>query len=91
MAEIKKPISFGNLAAYTGEMKKRYAEKADLSGYVQKEEGKGLSANDFTDEAKEKLDAIPKKIVTEDNIEEILDTIYEGITIPEIEALLEQI
>jgi hypothetical protein len=30
----------------------------DLSGYVEKEAGKGLSANDFTDELKAKLDAI---------------------------------
>ena len=32
--------------------------KVGLSGYVEKEAGKGLSANDFTDELKAKLDAI---------------------------------
>ena len=31
---------------------------ADFAGYVEKEAGKGLSANDFTDELKAKLDAI---------------------------------
>lgn len=30
----------------------------DLDGYVKKEEGKGLSTNDFTDELKEKLEGI---------------------------------
>lgn len=30
----------------------------DLSGYVQKEDGKGLSTNDFTDADKQKLDGI---------------------------------
>lgn len=30
----------------------------ELSGYVQKEDGKGLSTNDFTDADKEKLDSI---------------------------------
>ena len=30
----------------------------DLSGYVEKEAGKGLSANDFTDALKAKLDSI---------------------------------
>lgn len=32
----------------------------DLSGYVEKVEGKGLSSNDFTDEEKEKLAGIAK-------------------------------
>jgi len=32
--------------------------KIDLSGYVQKEEGKGLSANDFTNDLKAKLEGI---------------------------------
>ena len=30
----------------------------DLSGYVKKEDGKGLSTNDYTDEDKEKLDSL---------------------------------
>ena len=34
----------------------------DLSGYVEKEDGKGLSANDFTDADKEKLDGIEEHI-----------------------------
>jgi uncharacterized protein YacL (UPF0231 family) len=32
----------------------------DISGKVDKETGKGLSANDFTDELKNKLDGITK-------------------------------
>lgn len=32
--------------------------KVDLSGYVQKETGKGLSTNDFDNDAKTKLDGI---------------------------------
>lgn len=33
-------------------------DKIDLSNYVKKEKGKGLSSNDFTDENKEKLDSL---------------------------------
>ena len=35
-----------------------YATKSDLTDYVQKEQGKGLSSNDFTDEEKQKLDGM---------------------------------
>ena len=35
-----------------------YATKADLNDYVQKEQGKGLSSNDFTDSEKQKLDGM---------------------------------
>lgn len=42
----------------TPEGKKTLAWKEELDSYVEKEEGKGLSANDFTDEYKEKLDKV---------------------------------
>ena len=35
-----------------------YATKVDLNNYVQKEQGKGLSSNDFTDAEKQKLDGM---------------------------------
>lgn len=35
-----------------------YAEKSELEDYVAKEEGKALSANDYTDEDKAKLDGV---------------------------------
>lgn len=41
-----------------GQVEKVGDWEVDLSGYVQKEDGKGLSANDFTDAAKTKLDGI---------------------------------
>lgn len=50
----------------------------DLSGYVQKEEGKGLSSNDFTGEEKAKL----AKAITEDDmatdeeVAEMLDQVF---------------
>lgn len=34
--------------------------ETDLAGYVEKEEGKALSSNDFTDELKAKLLAVPE-------------------------------
>lgn len=37
-----------------------YALKTDLSKYVGKVDGKGLSTNDYTDKAKAKVDAIPE-------------------------------
>lgn len=50
----------------------------DLSGYQQKEEGKGLSSNDFTDEEKEKLG---KALTTDDmatdaEVAEMLDQVF---------------
>lgn len=36
-----------------------YAKTTDLSSYVKKVDGKGLSTNDYTDAAKAKVDAIP--------------------------------
>lgn len=47
-----------NVTVDTPEGKKVLAWKEDLDNYVQKEEGKGLSTNDFSDEYKEKLDKV---------------------------------
>ena len=49
--------------------------RVDLSSLVEKEEGKGLSSNDFTDEDKAKLDGMRK--ATE---EEILAVLAEAMT-----------
>ena len=49
----------------------------DLSGYVQKEEGKGLSANDFTDELKAKLENGPE-IATDAEVTEMLSEVFEA-------------
>lgn len=48
--------------------------KVDLSGYQQKEDGKGLSANDFTDEAKAKLDGI--ETADNDEISTMLNEVF---------------
>lgn len=49
----------------SGKWEKIGSTKTDLSNYVEKEEGKGLSTNDFTDELKEKLEGIDlSEIVT---------------------------
>ena len=46
----------------------------DLSGYQQKEAGKGLSTNDFTDEDKEKLDGL--NIATDEEVQEMLNEVF---------------
>lgn len=48
--------------------------KVDLSGYVQKVDGKGLSANDYTDADKAKLDGIEMAADTE--IIAMLDEVF---------------
>ena len=48
----------------------------DLSGYVAKEEGKGLSANDFTDELKARLEAGPD-IATDAEVTEMLAEVFD--------------
>lgn len=50
----------------------------DLEGYVQKEEGKDLSSNDFTDEDKAKLDGIPET-ATDAEIKEMLDSVFGAV------------
>lgn len=46
----------------------------DLSGYVQKAPGKGLSTNDYTDEDKAKLAGL--EIATEDEVNAVLDVVF---------------
>lgn len=46
----------------------------DLTGYVQAEEGKGLSANDFTDEDKAKLDGLT--FATDAEVDAMLDEVF---------------
>lgn len=41
--------------------------------YVLKEDGKGLSTNDFTDALKEKLDGIIDETVTADDIKDLFN------------------
>lgn len=48
--------------------------KVDLSGYQAKEEGKGLSSNDFTDEDKAKLDGLT--FATDEEVAAALAEIY---------------
>lgn len=54
--------------------------KVDLSGYVQKETGKGLSTNDFDNDAKDKLDGIV--MATDAEITTMLDEVF-GAATPE--------
>ena len=53
--------------------------KVDLSGKVDKVDGKGLSANDFTDEAKAKLDGI--EMATDAEVDAMLTEVF-GATEP---------
>ncbi len=46
----------------------------DLSGYVQKEEGKGLSTNDYTAEDKAKLDSM--QAATDAEFTEMLNEVF---------------
>lgn len=46
----------------------------DLNGYVPKEDGKGLSTNDYTDEDKEKLAGI--NLATDAEVAEMLDGVF---------------
>lgn len=55
----------------------------DLSGYVQKEEGKVLSSNDFTDEDKAKLDGLD--FATDEEVAAMLDEVFGGEEEPEVE------
>ena len=48
--------------------------KVDLSDYQQKEDGKGLSSNDFTDEEKAKLAGL--EIATDAEVKEMLDEVF---------------
>ena len=48
--------------------------KVDLSGYVQKETGKGLSTNDFTNDDKDKLDGIV--MATDTEVTAMLDEVF---------------
>ena len=57
-----------------GEVEKVGDWAVDLSGYVPVEEGKGLSSNDFTDEAKAKLDGIT--FATDEEVAAALAEIY---------------
>ena len=54
--------------------------KVDLSGYVLKEDGKGLSANDYTDEEKTKLAGI--EMASDTEITTMLDEVF-GAATPE--------
>lgn len=46
----------------------------DLTGYVQKVDGKGLSTNDFTDDDKAKLDGI--EFATDAEVDAMLDEVF---------------
>lgn len=49
----------------------------DLSGYQPKEPGKGLSSNDFTNEAKVKLDSIG--VASDDEVTAMLDEVFGAV------------
>ena len=50
-------------------------EHQDISGKVDKEEGKGLSANDFTNELKTKLENVEETYYSKTEVEELLNTL----------------
>lgn len=57
-ADATHNLNAGENVAWNGKEWDNLGGVTDLSGKVDKEEGKGLSANDFTDALKDKLDAI---------------------------------
>lgn len=57
-ADAEHDLNAGENVAWNGTAWDNLGGVTDLSGKVDKEEGKGLSANDFTTELKEKLEAI---------------------------------
>ncbi len=57
-----------------GQVVKTGDTSVDLSGYVQKEDGKGLSSNDYTNEEKAKLAAID--FATEAEVTEMLNEVF---------------
>ncbi len=57
-ADATHNLNAGENVAWNGREWDNLGGVTDLSGKVDKEEGKGLSANDFTDALKDKLDAI---------------------------------
>ncbi len=50
--------------------------EVDLTGYVKKETGKGLSTNDFTTEEKNKLAGLV--LATDEEVDAMLKEIYGG-------------
>lgn len=71
-ADTEHGINAGDNVAWNGTAWDNLAGVVDLSGYVPKEDGKGLSTNDFTDELKSKLDTLSAtgdETVSDDEIE----------------------
>ena len=57
-----------------GEVERVGAWSVDLSGYVAAEEGKGLSANDYTDEDKAKLAGLA--VASDEEVAQVLDSVF---------------
>lgn len=57
-----------------GEVERVGDWSVDLSGYVAAEEGKGLSANDYTDEDKAKLAGLA--VASEEEVAQVLDSVF---------------
>ena len=57
-ADATNGINAGDNVAWNGTAWDNLSGIVDLSGYVAKEDGKGLSTNDFTDDLKNKLDTL---------------------------------
>ena len=57
-----------------GEVERVGDWSVDLSGYVAAEEGKGLSANDYTDEDKAKLAGLA--VASDEEVAQVLDSVF---------------
>ena len=57
-ADAMNGINAGDNVVWNGTAWDNLSGIVDLSGYVTKEDGKGLSTNDFTDDLKNKLDTL---------------------------------
>ncbi len=98
MAEMNDKVAMvGHLRTLTEQMNNKI--KAQVAGLVQEEDGKGLSANDYTDADKAKLDAItegatrvePSETLGNIKINGVETSIFQVATDEEISAMLDEV
>ena len=98
MAEMNDKVAMvGHLRTLTEQMNNKI--KAQVAGLVQEEDGKGLSANDYTDTDKAKLDGITEganKVEPSDTpgnikINGVETSIFQVATDEEISAMLDEV
>lgn len=79
MSEEKKFLDLAGLTEYNEKLNAKLDEK-----YVQQEEGKGLSANDFTDEYKQKIDDLAYTPIAINSFANSVNTAEMGSTVTDV-------